>query len=1761
MIKKIFLFGLFCLATVPNVANAMTIPSLEVSNVETASTNLNAGDEISGNFTLSNFSSDGASDLWFSVGLAYVDETTKDTYILSKQDFGSRFSLDAKSSKTIPFNFLVPSTIPESKVSLAVTVYYGLDYLSGFGSKEVLVQGAVAPISVSNGAIKLSNGKEFGLMEGPTIYSKADSKNNDYANSADVVVSLTSNEDTVLNPKVEIYAWPDNLVLSSSVLSDVSVKLEKDKSKEVSIHLPDFGYNPGVYDGRLTFVGSDLKEKTLGVKFKYIISGNIASINSISSEKTTVTKNEKVDVVVDFGGVPVDIANQENQNKIFSDHVIDVVLKNELNQKIGEKQLIVPARNTGPEIITIDATKSAKAILAEVLITSDEKILASKTTYLSSDYDSVRKKALLFRTLKIVCVIVLIIFVAILSMKFMKRRGGLGLAILFALSVLPLQSFASEVVYNTKVQTDPKGCPDPGLTVSYTGNGISDNKEFSPGETFTIDGQVTYKSCSNAAVGTNVAGYIIKKSDAFSFPNQNKNTQYGTLNSLVATYFYSTGLIAPNGIPDFNNWKFTYAIPVNSSSPTYRPSNSDWRNLYRYKLRPSFDDMVLPSKQISSVKNVVWDDISSGSNSNVTSAMKRLGQFTVPDEPGEYRFYFWLDHRNGCYINYYLSYIDFSVKPDSPKNLTAQTGNSCGKKIDVSWDAVNGADKYEVYRSEDANSNFEKISEETGTTFNDVTALGDTLYYYRVKAVDNESDSVSEFSDTVSAHSSSVCPDPRVDVVVISNSQNGTCGSKNKLYWSPVLSSNGAAVNYEIWRANSSFFSSSFNLIYTTSELEYIDITALPGSKFDYKIRAVFTDDSYSNYSNILEDIETPSASCSTVTCGLATNTSPEVAPTQNLCADSMTMQASNVTYSSTSNSYNWTCSDKVNPNDFTQCSVVKNLCGSASNTNVRYSSPPNANLCSTGSNASQVVFTQGANPTDGTYRWNCTSATNPSLVKQCTGIYFKPVTDHDTPMCGSFASSNNATELPDDEAYYCNVGNWGRDSVETSTGFSWTCQSEPYDIGEPNEVVDVIPCSVNKPDPNVNAQCKVYQGFVSSAPSESDRCVSGTSSALTVLYMTKINSIGLYSTVPYRYSWSCKATNNSIVNCDAQALSPGLPSPYCGPANGTESVAFPSDSTLCYLPATASNKTTSNGKYNWICSTNAKDSITNENITLALSCSASTYLPPVNGACGTGPKIFTTRASALSASGTNVINNFDKLSDSSKCSAGSLYGSAESGPITQGFIPDADGIVSWNCYGSHGGEDNTCYAKLSSTDNVTPITSITSACSPDNSASAQITIRSRVDSSTYPVNHYAYNTGNNTAVNSNQPDSQNNENDEAVFIVSNLNLGTTYSYKTVANMSDGSWSNYSSIVTVRTPSQCPNNPADGPTVNISAKCTSTNSSNAQVNIKSNISASNYPLEHTVYNSSGIAIDGATDEQTGRNEDANIIITGLSAGNSYEYKVRARYSDGTYSPFTSVSVSTPGQCPSDRNTCVSGDPDCPGGGGVCVGSDCPGGGGGGNGNNKTLTVARIGQGSVVSDDNEISCDSTDEDCYEVYPKNTSVTLTATPASGYNFEEWLGDCDGTNNSCDLTMNVDKHAIAKFSCIDPEDCPDLSETELQSVPDQVLQSGQKCELKINESITNYSSNTNCNISGPGLGETDVLRDGDVWQNIFRTVTNTSVYTLTCVEGSDGTTVSTKKLTCRVVPSGVETSFVGKMIQFASDFRDTLVSSVLTALGINN
>ena len=164
---------------------------------------------------------------------------------------------------------------------------------------------------------------------------------------------------------------------------------------------------------------------------------------------------------------------------------------------------------------------------------------------------------------------------------------------------------------------------------------------------------------------------------------------------------------------------------------------------------------------------------------------------------------------------------DPNYKP-APKAPGLKITTSAGKPK-ISWDAVDGAVKYWVYRSTDGKT-FKYYDSTTKTTYtNNSTTIG-TTYYYKVKAVN-----VVDGKNYASAYSVSkgIQCKPAAPTVSI-NRSNG----KPKLSWKAV----SGATKYWIYRSTDGV---NFKYWDSTTKTSYTNSGAESGKKYYYRVKAV----------------------------------------------------------------------------------------------------------------------------------------------------------------------------------------------------------------------------------------------------------------------------------------------------------------------------------------------------------------------------------------------------------------------------------------------------------------------------------------------------------------------------------------------------------------------------------------------------------------------------------------------------------------------------------------------------------------------------------------------------------------------------------------------------------------------------------------------------------------------------------------------------------------------------------------------------------
>lgn len=171
---------------------------------------------------------------------------------------------------------------------------------------------------------------------------------------------------------------------------------------------------------------------------------------------------------------------------------------------------------------------------------------------------------------------------------------------------------------------------------------------------------------------------------------------------------------------------------------------------------------------------------------------------------------------------------------------TVTTGNNAATgKNTLKWSAVEGATKYEIWRSGTKNGTYTRMYTTVYTSYTNTSSYAGYTYYYKVKAICGTNAAAnSEFS----AIKERTC-DCAAPVVKISLNNGDP-----KLTWDKVYN----ADSYTIYRATTA--NGTYSKMYTTKYTSYTNTSAAAGKTYYYKVVANCSRSSYatSAYSNVV---------------------------------------------------------------------------------------------------------------------------------------------------------------------------------------------------------------------------------------------------------------------------------------------------------------------------------------------------------------------------------------------------------------------------------------------------------------------------------------------------------------------------------------------------------------------------------------------------------------------------------------------------------------------------------------------------------------------------------------------------------------------------------------------------------------------------------------------------------------------------------------------------------------------------------------------
>ena len=171
---------------------------------------------------------------------------------------------------------------------------------------------------------------------------------------------------------------------------------------------------------------------------------------------------------------------------------------------------------------------------------------------------------------------------------------------------------------------------------------------------------------------------------------------------------------------------------------------------------------------------------------------------------------------------------------------TVTGGNDAQGRPTLTWKAVTGAAKYEVYRARSKDGDYIKYSTTTGTSYTNTSYLANgTTYYYKVRALGSDGTAGPDSTPV------SVTYKAPFGAPLVTGSKDSQ--GRPALKWDKVTD----AAKYEVYRARSK--NGTYSLMSTQSATGYTNTSYLAnGTTYYYKVRALKASGTASAYSSVV---------------------------------------------------------------------------------------------------------------------------------------------------------------------------------------------------------------------------------------------------------------------------------------------------------------------------------------------------------------------------------------------------------------------------------------------------------------------------------------------------------------------------------------------------------------------------------------------------------------------------------------------------------------------------------------------------------------------------------------------------------------------------------------------------------------------------------------------------------------------------------------------------------------------------------------------
>ena len=170
----------------------------------------------------------------------------------------------------------------------------------------------------------------------------------------------------------------------------------------------------------------------------------------------------------------------------------------------------------------------------------------------------------------------------------------------------------------------------------------------------------------------------------------------------------------------------------------------------------------------------------------------------------------------------------------TPANVTLGSAKAVSGGIQVTWQAANGAEKYNVYRKDAVNTKWKVIATVAGTSYTDKSGTAGTKYSYTVRGVAADGKTLSPGFDRTGV--SATMPTASTTPANVTLGSAKAVSGGIQVTWQAA----SGAAKYKVYRKDA--VNTRWTVIATVTGTSYTDKSGTAGTKYSYTVRGVAAD-------------------------------------------------------------------------------------------------------------------------------------------------------------------------------------------------------------------------------------------------------------------------------------------------------------------------------------------------------------------------------------------------------------------------------------------------------------------------------------------------------------------------------------------------------------------------------------------------------------------------------------------------------------------------------------------------------------------------------------------------------------------------------------------------------------------------------------------------------------------------------------------------------------------------------------------------------